>query len=74
MTAAKKANVAWKKNALRHSYASYRLAECADASRVSLEMGNTPQMVFRHYRELVKQADAEKWFGIVPNGTKIRMF
>ncbi len=70
MTTATKANIPWKKNALRHSYASYRLAECADAARVSLEMGNTPQMVFRHYRELVKPAEAAKWFGITPKAKK----
>ena len=31
----------WKPNALRHSYASYRLAEIKDAARVALEMGNS---------------------------------
>jgi integrase len=66
MTTAKKAKVPWKKNALRHSYASYRLAETADAARVSLELGNTPQMVFRHYRELVRPVDAAKWFALTP--------
>ena len=66
MTIAKKAEVPWKKNGLRHSYASYRLAQTADSARVSLEMGNTPQMIFRHYRELVKPTDAAKWFEITP--------
>src|SRR5204863_1727073 len=31
----------WPTNALRHSYATYRLAQCQDAARVSLEMGNS---------------------------------
>lgn len=56
----------WPQNALRHSYGSYRLAQCADAARVSLEMGNSPQMVFSHYRELVSPADAEKFWSIAP--------
>jgi hypothetical protein len=33
---------------------------------VALEAGNSPQMIFRHYRELVRPVDAEKWFGITP--------
>ncbi len=56
----------WPQNAMRHSYASYRLAECQDAARVSLEMGNSPQMIFAHYRELVKPKDAALFWKIVP--------
>ena len=33
-------------NALRHSYASYRMAELEDAAKVSLEMGNSPRKIF----------------------------
>jgi hypothetical protein len=29
-------------------------------------MGNSPQMVFGHYRELVKPADIERFWNIVP--------
>jgi len=57
----------WPANAMRHSYASYRLAECADAARVSLEMGNSPQMIFAHYRELVKPKDAKRYWQIKPS-------
>lgn len=56
----------WPPNALRHSYASYRLAQCHDAARVSLEMGNSPQMLFANYRELADEHDATSWFSIVP--------
>ncbi len=58
--------VKWKRNALRHSYASYRLAIIQDAGKLALEMGNSPSMVFRHYRELVTKPDAEKWFVLQP--------
>jgi hypothetical protein len=34
--------------------------------QVALEMGNSPQMIFQHYRELVDERDAELWFSIVP--------
>ncbi len=63
---AKAAGVPWKANGLRHSYASYRLAATQDAAKVALEMGNSPAVVFRHYRELVKPAEAERWFAIRP--------
>lgn len=56
----------WPQNAMRHSFGSYRLAACADAARVSLEMGNSPAMVFAHYRELVKPADAARYWNIRP--------
>ncbi len=56
----------WKPNALRHSYASYRLADIRDAARVALEMGNSPAMLFRNYRELVTEQQAVAWFGVLP--------
>jgi integrase len=59
-------------NALRHSYASYRLAEVEDAAKVSLEMGNSPRKLFANYRQLVTREEAGKWFGIFPMGvTKV---
>jgi integrase len=56
-----------KRNALRHSYISYRLALMPDAPRVALECGNSPEMIFQHYRELVTPDDAKAWFEIMPN-------
>jgi len=58
--------VAWKPNALRHSFISYRLADIQNAAQVALEAGNSPAMVFKHYRELVKPSEAKAWFAIVP--------
>jgi integrase len=63
---AKEIGIDWPNNVLRHSYATYRLAQCNDAARVALEMGNSPQMLFRNYRELADEEDAAAWFGIVP--------
>jgi integrase len=54
-----------KRNALRHSYISYRLAVTPDAPRVALEAGNSPEMIFRHYRELVTPEQGQEWFGIM---------
>jgi integrase len=63
---AKAVGVEWPNNVLRHSYATYRLAQCQDAARVALEMGNSPAMLFRNYRELADEQDAASWFSIVP--------
>jgi integrase len=56
--------IEWPQNAMRHSFGTYRLEECHDAARVSLEMGNSPQMVFAHYRQLVKPKDANRYWAI----------
>jgi len=60
------AKVDWKNNGLRHSFISYRLAEIQNAAQVALEAGNSPNIVFKHYRELVKPATATTWFAISP--------
>ncbi len=56
----------WPNNALRHGYGSYRLPVLGDANRLSLEMGNSREMVFKHYRELVKPRQAEAYWQIAP--------
>ena len=62
----KKAEVQWPHNGLRHSFISYRVAQVQNVAQVALEAGNSPQIIFRNYRELVKPADAVKWFSIAP--------
>ena len=57
----------WKHNALRHSFISYRVADIQNVAQVALEAGNSPQMIFQHYRELVRPAAAKEWFAIEPN-------
>jgi integrase len=64
--AAARAKIKWKQNALRHSFISYRLAEIQDVNRVALEAGNSPQMIFRCYRELATPEQARTWFAIAP--------
>lgn len=63
---ATKVGVCWKRNALRHSYISYRLALVPDTARVALECGNSPNIIFSHYRELVTPDQAREWFEIMP--------
>ncbi|HVU07821.1 MAG TPA: site-specific integrase [Verrucomicrobiae bacterium] len=61
----------WKRNALRHSFCSYRLAETKNAAQVALEAGNSPKVIFKHYRQVVTEIAAAKWFGIVPKAATI---
>ncbi|MEA3188199.1 MAG: hypothetical protein QOD99_2029 [Chthoniobacter sp.] len=57
----------WPQNALRHSFASYHLAQFKDAAALALELGHTnSNLVFQHYREVVKPKDAERFWGIKP--------
>lgn len=53
-------------NGLRHSFCSYRLAVTKSAAQVALEAGNSPKMLFEHYRELVTEAEGKEWFSITP--------
>lgn len=56
----------WKHNALRHTYISARVAECADVSRVADEAGNSPQIIRTNYLKRLRPAAASEWFGIMP--------
>lgn len=58
----------WKRNGLRHSFISYRVAETQNVAQVALEAGNSPQMIFKHYRELVTPKAAKEWFSIKAEG------
>jgi integrase len=61
---AKDAGIKWKKNALRHSFCSYRLAIVQDSAKVAYEAGNSSDIIFRHYHQLVRPAAAKSWFAI----------
>ncbi len=59
--------VDWPDNALRHSFASYHLANFKNAASTALELGHhDSRITFRHYRELVKPKEAERFWNIRP--------
>ena len=60
-----RAGVAKKDNAFRHSFISYRLALTSDENTTSREAGNSPEMIYKNYREVVSQKEAKKWFGVL---------
>jgi hypothetical protein len=50
----------------RHSFISYRCAEIRDVARVADECGNSPNIIKKHYRQLVTGEAAERYFSIRP--------
>ena len=56
----------WPNNVLRHSFISYRIAIVKSAEQVALEAGNSPTIIFKHYRELATEEQSNEWFGVAP--------
>ena len=54
-------------NGLRHSFITYRMATEKNAAAVSLEAGNSPRMIFEHYRELATEGQGKAWFSVMPS-------
>lgn len=53
-------------NCFRHAFISHRVAATGDVARTSLEAGNSPDMIRKHYMELVTRSEGEAWFALVP--------
>jgi len=58
---------AWPHNALRHSFGSYHYAKHRDENATAAEMGNSPGVVFRHYRAVVKPEAATSFWKLLPD-------
>jgi len=56
----------WPHNAMRHSFGSYFLGKTKDENLTASEMGNSPGVVIRHYRAVVKDADVAEYWRISP--------
>jgi site-specific recombinase XerD len=56
----------WPHNAMRHSFGSYFLCKTKDENLTASEMGNSPGVIFRHYRAVVKDADATEYWCLRP--------
>jgi len=63
---ARRIGLKWPANGMRHSFCSYRLAITQNTAQVALECGNSPAILFKHYRELVSPAEAAAWFNVIP--------
>jgi len=56
----------WPVNALRHSFGSYWLAQFSDINGLAVQMGNSPEVIERHYRKAVRPKDAHRYWAISP--------
>lgn len=56
----------WPHNGLRHSFGSYHFAMYGDAIKTAQRMGNSADIVHRHYKALVLPADAARFWQLRP--------
>jgi hypothetical protein len=59
-----------KRAALLHLFISYQVADIQNIPQVAMEAGNSPQMILKHYRELVRPKAAKEWFAITPKAVE----
>lgn len=60
--------VKWVRNGMRHTFASNHLAKFQDISKTALQLGHVGRIdiLFNHYRNLVKPTDADAYWRITP--------
>jgi Site-specific recombinase XerC len=57
----------WTQDVMRHSYASYWLAQHGDINQLTLQMGHeNPDMLWKHYHKASKKKDAALYWAIMP--------
>lgn len=56
--------IPWPRNALRHSFGSYHYALHKNENLTAAEMGNSPQIVFQHYRAVVLGGDEKRYWNL----------
>jgi integrase len=61
----------WPRNALRHSFGSYHYALHKNENLTAAEMGNSPQMIFQHYRAVVFDGDEMRYWNLSNREPKI---
>ena len=70
---AKRAGVEWKRNGLRHSFISYRVAMIKNVPQTAFEAGNSPTMIQRHYLKVVTESMAQAWFDLQPKAEQAKL-
>ncbi len=58
--------VPWPKDSLRHSYGTYR-GHLLGEDDLAREMGNSPDIIVKHYRGVSNRETADRYFVIMPN-------
>jgi len=65
-TAAAKLEIPYKRNAMRNSYVSYRVAKIRDSQIVAEETGNSATVIKRDYLSLATPEESDAWFATMP--------
>ena len=60
----------WPHNAMRHSFGSYFLGKTKDENLTASEMGNSPEVIIKHYRALVREADVTRYWHLAPENVQ----
>jgi len=55
---------------MRHSFGSYFLGKTKDENLTASEMGNSPEVVIKHYRALVLDAAVTRYWGVAPSNVE----
>ena len=63
---AKVASVSWRRNGLRHSFISHRVAITENLEKVALEAGNSVTVIRSSYLKMVTRKQGRCWFSIKP--------
>lgn len=58
-------------NCFRHTYISAAVAKSGDVNQTSLDAGNSPKVIHRHYRELLSVQEGRDFFEIYPDGIRL---
>jgi integrase len=61
----RKSGVSWKKNGLRKTFISCRIAQTRNAAEVAEQCGNSSTVIQQNYKGLVTKSEAETWFNIL---------
>jgi integrase len=56
----------WIPDGLRHSWISNRLVLVQNEGQVAQEAGNSPEVIYKHYRAIKSKTEAEAWFAVKP--------
>jgi len=62
----KTAGVTWKKNGLRHTFATYHLALHSDPVKTAFQCGNSPVVIHNHYKGLAEKNEVAKFWALRP--------
>jgi len=56
----------WPHDIMRHTYGSMAVELTHDLARTALEMGNSPAIILRNYRDIVRPDDCAKFWSLTP--------